>query len=114
MQQRAALRLGKRELSKGWQAWLDPYLERRRHMRMLAAASGRLARPALAAALAHWRTDWQEELRAALEEGQQLLARDKATTPNPSPNPSPNLTLALAPTLAPLLAPTLAPTLAQP
>ena len=73
VQQRAALRLGKRELSKGWQAWLDVYLERQRHTRMLAAAAGRLARPALAAALTHWRTDWQEELRAALEEGQRIL-----------------------------------------
>ena len=94
VQQRAALRLGKRELSKGWQAWLDVYLERQRHTRMLAAAAGRLARPALAAALTHWRTDWQEELRAALEQGQQLLERDKASATYhlhplhcPPPNP---------------------------
>ena len=37
------------------------------------AAAGRLARPALTAALTHWRDDWQEEQRAALEEGQRLL-----------------------------------------
>ena len=30
-----------------------------RQKRMLAAAGARLARPALAAAVAHWRTDWQ-------------------------------------------------------
>jgi hypothetical protein len=40
---------------------------------MLAAAAGRLARPALTAALTHWREDFVEEQRAALEEGQRLL-----------------------------------------
>merc|ERR1719162_1654346 len=60
-------------LTKGWQSWLDMYLERQANMRMLAAAAGRLARPALTAALTHWRDDWQEEQRAALEEGQRLL-----------------------------------------
>ena len=77
--QMAARRLGKQQLTKGWQTWLDLYLEQQRHKRMLAAASGRLARPALASALAHWRADWQEELRATLEEGHQLLLRDQAS-----------------------------------
>ena len=94
-------RLGKQQLSKGWQTWLDGWLEQQRHKRMLAASAGRMQRPMLAAALAHWRTDWQEELRAALEEGQQLLARDKASG------------LTLAPTLASALTPPLPPTKAS-
>ncbi len=32
-------RLGKRDLGRGWQAWLDMFLERRRKQRLLAAAS---------------------------------------------------------------------------
>ena len=40
---------------------------------MLAAAAGRLMKPALSAALTHWRTDWQATQQAILEEGQRLL-----------------------------------------
>ena len=77
-QQMAAMRMGKQQLSKGWQTWLDGWLEQQRHKRMLAAAAGRLMKPALAAALTHWRADWQEELRAALEEGQRILHEEQA------------------------------------
>ncbi|MGY8942398.1 MAG: hypothetical protein ACKVJH_10250, partial [Flavobacteriales bacterium] len=73
LQQAAAKRMMQAGLTKGWQSWLDLYLERQASMRMLAAAAGRLARPALTAALTHWRDDWQEEQRAALEEGQRLI-----------------------------------------
>ena len=66
-------RLGRRGLSLGWQAWLDAYLERQRHKRMLAAAAGRLMRPILTAALTHWRVDWHEARQAMLEQGQRLL-----------------------------------------
>ena len=48
-------------------------MEHQRQKRMLAAAAGRLARPALAAALTAWREDWASEQRRALEEGQALL-----------------------------------------
>ena len=55
----AVRRLGKQQLTKGWQTWLDMYLEHQRHKRMLASAAGRLMKPALSAALTHWRVDWQ-------------------------------------------------------
>ena len=59
VQQMAVRRLGKQQLTKGWQTWLDMYLEHQRHKRMLASAAGRLMKPALSAALTHWRVDWQ-------------------------------------------------------
>ena len=70
-------RLGKRDLSRGWQTWLDGWLERQRHMRMLAGAAGRLMKPKLAAAVTAWREDWAEEQRRILEEGQALLRAEK-------------------------------------
>ena len=73
VQQMAVRRLGKQQLTKGWQTWLDMYLEHQRQKRMLAAAAGRLMKPALSAALSAWREDWAEERRLALEEGQALL-----------------------------------------
>ena len=42
------------------------------------AAAGRLLRPGLAKALAHWRRDWAEEQRRLLDEGYRLLRRDQA------------------------------------
>ena len=71
--QMAVKRMLKAGLTKGWQTWLDMYLEHQRHKRMLASAAGRLMKPALSAALTHWRDDWQAEQKAALEEGQRLL-----------------------------------------
>merc|ERR1719424_1491256 len=44
--QMAARRLGKQQLSKGWQTWLDGWLEQQRHKRILAASAGRLMKPA--------------------------------------------------------------------
>ena len=73
LQQMAARRMMQAGLTKGWQTWLDGWLEQQRHKRMLAAAAGRLLRPKLAAAVVGWREDWQEEQRRVLEEGQRLL-----------------------------------------
>ena len=53
--QMAVKRMLKAGLTKGWQTWLDMYLEHQRQKRMLAAAAGRLMKPALAAALSVWR-----------------------------------------------------------
>ena len=64
VQHMAVRRLGKQQLHKGWQTWLDRYLERRRSMRVMAAAAGRLRRPALSACLAHW---WSSVTEAAAE-----------------------------------------------
>ena len=67
LQQMAVKRMMQAGLTKGWQTWLDLYEERQRSMRMLAAAAGRLMRPALAAALTHWRIDWQQMQQAAIK-----------------------------------------------
>ena len=110
----AVRRLGKQQLTRGWQTWLDGWLEQQRRKRMLAACSARLLRPQLAAATAHWRRDWEaalaedrllEQSRKAEAKGRELgeahLAAMSATEerlqaevaasqqPNPVPNPSP-------------------------
>merc|ERR1719183_3066917 len=73
LQQMAAKRMMQAGLTKGWQTWLDMYLEHQRHQRMLASAAGRLMKPALSAALSAWREDWGEERQRILEEGQRLM-----------------------------------------
>ena len=50
----------------GWTAWQGQWEEVARQKRMLAAAGARLARPQLAAAVAHWRQDWDAAQAAAL------------------------------------------------
>jgi len=114
----AVRRLGKQQLTRGWQTWLDGWLEQQRRKRMLAACSARLLRPQLAAATAHWRRDWEaalaedrllEQSRKAeakaeakgRELGEAHLAAMSATEerlqaevaasqqPNPVPNPNP-------------------------
>ena len=47
LQQNAARRMRNSEIIRGWTAWQDAYLERQRHLRMLAGAAGRLMKPAL-------------------------------------------------------------------
>ena len=54
----AMRRIANQGLAKGWGAWVEMWEERCRQRRMLLAAAGRLAKPALTAALAHWRADW--------------------------------------------------------
>ena len=54
----AVRRIAKRELSKGWTAWLEGYLEDKRRRNMLLSAGNRLTRPKLAAAVTKWRRDW--------------------------------------------------------
>ena len=78
LQQMAARRMMKAGLTKGWQTWQDAYLERQRHLRMLAGAAGRLMKPKLTAALVHWRVDWATERERELLKGQALLKRDQA------------------------------------
>jgi len=88
----AAKRMGKKELSMGWQAWSDLYWEKARRKRMLQSAGARLTRPALVACYSHWRRDWvadktsqarmslKERLdaeRAKLAQTQSELARSK-------------------------------------
>ena len=72
----AAKRLSNLGTARCFNSWLDSIEEQERMRRMLAGAAGRLARPALAAALAHWRNDWDVARRFALEGG--LLGRVRA------------------------------------
>ena len=57
LQQMAARRMMQAGLTKGWQTWLDGWLEQQRQKRMLAAAAGRLLRPKLAAAVVSLRRE---------------------------------------------------------
>ena len=75
--QKAALRLIHSRLARGWQAWHVRWLAYRARVRLMQSTAGRLMRPGLAAALAHWRHDWAGEQRRLLNEGQQLLRRDQ-------------------------------------
>jgi hypothetical protein len=63
--QMAARRLGKRELSAGWQASAEWSVEQGRRRRLLAHAGSRLARPFLVASYRRWRADWEAEQAAA-------------------------------------------------
>ena len=55
-------------LIRGWTAWQAQWETAARQKRMLAAAAARLARPALAAAVAHWRGEWE----AAVQQEEEL------------------------------------------
>ena len=55
LQQQGARRIANAGIAKGFTTWE----EAARQKRMLAAAAGRLARPALAAAVAHWVNNWR-------------------------------------------------------
>ena len=72
-------------LIRGWTAWQEQWETAARQKRMLAAAAARLARPALAAAVAHWRGEWEAALTLTLT---QTVAKNP--NPNPNPNPDPN------------------------
>ena len=54
LQRNAARRMFQADLLYGWSTWQEQWEEAARQKRMLAAASARLARPQLAAAVAHW------------------------------------------------------------
>ena len=57
--QMAVSRILKRDLTRGWLAWVTPFLERRKMMRMLQAAGSKLLKPKLVASFKHWLSDWQ-------------------------------------------------------
>merc|ERR1711965_403246 len=64
LQQQAMRRIANAGIASGFSAWQEQWAEAARQKRMLAAAGARLARPALAAALAHWMALWREEEEA--------------------------------------------------
>ena len=74
LQRNAARRMFQADLLYGWSTWQGQWEEAARQKRMLAAAGARLARPALAAAVAHWVGDWR-----AAEHERALAGADKAT-----------------------------------
>ena len=51
---------------RGFSAWQAQWETTARQKRMLAAAAARLTRPALAAAVAHWRGEWEAALTLTL------------------------------------------------
>ena len=61
--QMAMRRIGKRELTRGWETWYGMYWQQVRERQMLRAAGARLAKPKLFACVKHWRDDWREETR---------------------------------------------------
>ena len=65
LQQVAARRIGQMGLARGWRGWPAEWEAAAWRQRMLKQAAARLARPALAASLGHWRHDWVAESRAA-------------------------------------------------
>ena len=77
--QMAIHRIAKRELSKGWLAWVEPYLEARRRKRLLTAAGARLLKPKKVAGFTHWRVLWQDAMKEQqrLEFQRTLTAKGK-------------------------------------
>jgi len=50
----AIRRIAQRELSRGWQAWVEPHLERKRQMQIMKSVGQRLLRPKLARGFQIW------------------------------------------------------------
>ena len=77
--QMAVRRIGKRDLTRGWVAWSDLYLEQRRRKNMLKAAGAKLTRPKLVASYSLWRRDWETETtsKAAMSIGEKLLLAEQ-------------------------------------
>ena len=65
--QMAVRRMGKKEISRGFEAWADMYFEEQRRKRLLVAVGAKLAKPKLSAGYARWRHDW--EANGASQEG---------------------------------------------
>ena len=79
--QMAVRRIAKRDLARGWSAWVEPYLEKKRRLRMLAAAGARMRKPKVTASFSHWKHDWEGEVhvRATMSIADQLRLRTKET-----------------------------------
>jgi hypothetical protein len=67
LSQMAARRMGKKEISMGFEAWAEMYYERQRQKRLLTAAGARLSKPKLAAGYAQWKRDWDDEMIASAQ-----------------------------------------------
>jgi hypothetical protein len=62
----AVRRIFKRELTRGWVAWYDQYVEKARERNLLKASASRLTKPKLVACVHFWREDWRAEQAEAL------------------------------------------------
>ena len=72
-------RLMAQGLSRGWQAWVETHQGQMHTKRLLALATARLARPALAACLTRWRGEWEAALEFERSAGwQQRIEREAA------------------------------------
>jgi len=69
---KAMRRIQNAGLIRGWGAWQGRWEEAARQKRMLAGAAARLARPQLAACVAHWRAEWEAEGKAATAQERQV------------------------------------------
>ena len=78
----AIRRISKRELSRGWVAWKEAYLEQARTLRALKAAGNKLLRPKFVACFAQLRRDWEAskltKATMSMEKGQ---AEEMTSTP---------------------------------
>ena len=68
LQQSAARRIANAGIANGFTTWQRQWEEEALQKRLLAAAGGRLARPVLAAAVAHWIGDWRTAAHAMLRQ----------------------------------------------
>jgi len=85
LQQQAMRRIANAGIASGFSAWQEQWEEAARKKRLFLAAGARLARPALAAALAGWVADWRaveqalqaEAVRASLleKDGEQMAVQ---------------------------------------
>jgi len=67
--QMAVKRIGKRDLTRGWMAWLDMYTEKRRRQNVLKAAGAKLTKPKLVSGYSFWKHDWHSETSAKKNKG---------------------------------------------
>ena len=58
----AVRRIGKRDLARGWMAWVELYNQIVQERRMLKQAGARITRPKLVACMHIWREDWRADL----------------------------------------------------
>merc|ERR1719162_2815974 len=77
--QKAMRRIGNQGIMRGFTAWSEQYFAEARHKRMLAAAGARLARPALAASIQHWKGDWEADRRTSLALEVRRREQDRAS-----------------------------------
>ena len=77
--QMAARRLGKKELSAGFETWAEAYWEAVRRRNMLKQAGSRLTKPKLVASYRRWHDEWAaEQAAAAAAEQRRRLSEELA------------------------------------